>query len=1119
MDDLPKSDVEIFTEALSLPKSERAQFTEQACGGDSGLRKRVDALLNASEDVGEFLETPAPDTSTFKRSASATGAKPGDRIGHFKLLEQIGEGGCGVVFLAEQEEPFHRMVALKIIKPGMDTKSVIARFEAERQTLALMDHPNIAKVFDAGATESGHPYFVMELIRGVKITEYCDAFSLSTEERLKLFVQVCLGIQHAHQKGIIHRDIKPSNILVTQTAENSPLPVIIDFGIAKATTNQQLVDKTVFTAFEMLIGTPAYMSPEQAALSSVDLDTRTDIYSLGVLLYELLAGSTPFDTGELLKAGLDEIRRTIREEEPVRPSTRLSKMTDAELTQLAGKRRAEPPALIRTVRGDLDWIAMKTLEKDRSRRYESANGLMMDIQRYLANEPISARPPSNLYRFRKTVSRNKLLFASIAVITTLLVVSLVFVSLALKKERKALIESQQVTKFFQSMLNGVGSSVAHGRDRTMLLEILDQTAERVGKDLTDQPEVEAKLRTIMATLYNDLGNSAKGEEMARRALAIHEQVSGPNSLQSAAALNLLGAILMIERKVPEAERAHSAALAIRRPQLGDENVDTATSLNNLAETYRDERRLKEAEKMARKALEIRMRLLGGTHLDVADSLRNLALIEGYQSRWKEAEVKAQRVLDIRIKRLGEDRLVASALEDLAWIYSGMERFDESQKLNMRAIVIRDKLLGDSHPDVLRNLNSLGQLTMNRGDLPVASSLLKAVLSMQRGMLGATNDAALETICALAKSLQREGKASEAESEWREALGVGDTLWPKDKPERLYALRDFAETLENQRKWQEAEAVWRDSLVLWRDRGGAQEKDSMYTLRKLGISLEMAGKWPQAESVYREALGISRKNGDEDADALVDRDRVARSLMAQKKFVEAQEFLDQGLTSTFVTKPASLTLLISRVNLNGRQAQWQEAAADARLALQHQLTDHYRYHTLAALRAMAGDHAGYQEVCKTLITKFSDSPDPYVAERMVQDCLLLPDSGADLTVMDKLADKAVTVGVNTDGLPYFQACKAMVLYRSGNFADAVSWTTKAVDCPSDFAKAKAYAVMAMAHWRLRHADEAHAALAKGKALAPPADDLGESWVAWVMARISLDEASRLIDPKIYEEKTN
>jgi len=374
----------------------------------------------------------------------------------------------------------------------------------------------------------------MELVRGIKITEYCDQHSLATEERLKLFVQVCQAIQHAHQKGIIHRDIKPSNIMVTMTLEGAILPVVIDFGIAKATTNQRLTDKTLFTAFEMLIGTPAYMSPEQAVLTSVDVDTRTDIYSLGVLLYELLTGSTPFDTEKLLKAGLDEIRRVIREQEPVRPSTRLSKLAAADLTTLAQHRKSEPPTLIRAVRGDLDWIVMKALEKDRTRRYETANGLALDIQRYLANEAISARPPSKFYKLQKTVLRNKVLFASAGVIALLLVVGLIVVSVALARETQsrreadaASAKSQQITKFLEAMLNGVGPSVARGRDTTMLREILDETAERVGKEMSHQPEVEAELRTLLGKVYEQMGNPGRAEEMERAALAIHSKKFGP----------------------------------------------------------------------------------------------------------------------------------------------------------------------------------------------------------------------------------------------------------------------------------------------------------------------------------------------------------------------------------------------------------------------------------------------------------------------------------------------------------------------------------------------------------------------------------------------------------------
>ena len=423
----------LFEAARNLedPKARRA-FLDQACAGEPELRTRIEGLLEALSEGEVFFkeavrfELPRPVAPDPPAGAILDEVSPdeglGKRIGNYKLLQKIGEGGCGVVYMAEQERPVRRRIALKIIKLGMDTKSVIARFEAEQQALAMMDHPNIARVLDAGATETGRPFFVMELVRGVKITQYCDENNLDTRQRLELFIQTCQAIQHAHQKGIIHRDIKPSNVLVT-LHDGMPVPKVIDFGIAKA-IETRLTDKTLFTAFEQIIGTPAYMSPEQAEMSGLDIDTRSDIYSLGVLLYELLTSKTPFDPKELLEQGVDGMRRRLREQEPRRPSTMVTTLQGAELVATAKNRHAEPPKLVSMLSGDLDWIVMKSLEKDRRRRYETANGLAMDIRRHLDNAPVVARPPTRLYLIEKLIRRNKVLFSAGCAVGAALIIGL-----------------------------------------------------------------------------------------------------------------------------------------------------------------------------------------------------------------------------------------------------------------------------------------------------------------------------------------------------------------------------------------------------------------------------------------------------------------------------------------------------------------------------------------------------------------------------------------------------------------------------------------------------------------------------------------------------------------------
>ena len=419
---------------------------------------------------------PAAEEAKTEIVASVTD-QAGDKIGHYKLLQKIGEGGCGVVYMAEQEAPVRRRVALKVVKLGMDTKQVIARFAVERQALAMMDHPNIAKVLEAGATDTGRPYFVMELVRGIRITDYCDQNNLSTRERLDLFITVCQAIQHAHQKGIIHRDIKPSNILVT-LHDGVPVPMVIDFGIAKATGQQRLTDLTVFTAFEQFIGTPAYMSPEQAELSGLDIDTRSDIYSLGVLLYELLTGKTPFDSKALLAAGLDEMRRNIRDKEPMRPSAKLTTLEAGDLTTVAKCRRADPRKLIHQLRGDLDWIVIKALEKDRTRRYETTNEMARDIQRHLHNEPVVARPPSAAYRFQRLVRRNRLAFAAGTALFLVLLLGIIVSTWQAVRARRAERQAQEQAQRARDAANIAEQAKKVALEQTTVAETQRQRAEQ-----------------------------------------------------------------------------------------------------------------------------------------------------------------------------------------------------------------------------------------------------------------------------------------------------------------------------------------------------------------------------------------------------------------------------------------------------------------------------------------------------------------------------------------------------------------------------------------------------------------------------------------------------------------
>jgi tRNA A-37 threonylcarbamoyl transferase component Bud32/tetratricopeptide (TPR) repeat protein len=527
----------LFALALEKPAAERSAFLKIVCGDDQSLRQRLEALLAAHDAPDELSpkDKPAAVATMKLELADTPDEAVGTTIGRYKLMERLGEGGCGVVYVAEQTVPVRRRVALKVIKLGMDTKQVVARFEAERQALAMMDHPNIAKVLDAGTTETGRPFFVMELVRGIRITDYCDQNQLSTKERLDLFIKVCQAIQHAHQKGIIHRDIKPSNILVT-LHDGVPVPKVIDFGIAKATEGR-LTDNTVYTQLHQFIGTPAYMSPEQAEMSGLDIDTRSDIYSLGVLLYELLAGSTPFDANELLASGIDQMRKTIREKEPMRPSTKLATLQGDELTTTAKRRSVETSKLANLLRGDLDWIVMKCLEKDRTRRYETANGLAADLKRHLENEPVVARPPSAAYKFQKAFRRNKLACSAGAAVLLVLLLGVIGTTIGFLRSQAA---QRRATANFDQARAAVGDMLAVADDdlydlpgmQPLRAKLMQVAIDRY-QPMIKQSSAGPALRAELGRLYLEYGFAANeiGEDYTNivlpaynSALAIQRQL-------------------------------------------------------------------------------------------------------------------------------------------------------------------------------------------------------------------------------------------------------------------------------------------------------------------------------------------------------------------------------------------------------------------------------------------------------------------------------------------------------------------------------------------------------------------------------------------------------------------
>ncbi len=773
---LPTAD-DIFCAAIELAApAQRAAYIHSACSGDEKLLREVQELVEAYFQAGDFLEAPAGILTGAVESVLQEA--PGEIIGSYKLLEQIGEGGFAVVFMAEQQQPVRRKIAIKIIKAGMDTKQVVARFEAERQALAMMDHPSLAKVFDAGATQTGRPYFVMELVKGVPITRYCDEHDLNIGQRIDLFAQVCQAVQHAHQKGIIHRDIKPTNVLVS-THDDRPLAKVIDFGIAKA-TETRLTEKTLFTDFHQLIGTPAYMSPEQAD-GNLDIDTRSDVYSLGVLLYELLAGSPPFDPKELRSKAFAEMQRIIREVEPPTPSARIASQPLATQSAAALHRQSDLKRLPQQLRGELDWIVMRSLEKDRNRRYQTAAALADDLARYRADQPVEARRPSRRYRLKKFIRRNrKAVFASAAMALVVLI-GLVLSSIGFFEARRQAgiagrqaARSEQVTKVVQDMLAAAAPSAAMGRDTSLLREILDKTAIQVEKDLNDQPDVQAELRSIIGDTYFAIGRDKDAIDLHRKSLAYYREFDPGENATVAVALAKLAQDLRYVGKIEEAESLVRQSLGIWPKLRGEESPEMARTMSLLAIillSYGNPTKSADAEVAARQALSVQRRVLGSAHPETGHTLTRLALALLGQQKDGEAEIAAREAVSIYRQSFGEKSpQTAQALHVLSQTISARKP-QEAEVLERESLAMRrNELHGiENHPDLAYSLEHLAEVLARGDKLAEAEQLFREAWAIRQNVFGNDDPGTRWTLESLLDVLRREGKSAEAENLRRQFL--------------------------------------------------------------------------------------------------------------------------------------------------------------------------------------------------------------------------------------------------------------------------------------------------------------------------------------------------------------
>ena len=837
----------------------------------------------------ESLDTPA-DQATSGRTLP-------ERIGPYKILEILGQGGMGIVYLAEQETPIRRRVALKVIKLGMDTQEVIARFESERQALAMMNHPNIAQVHDAGTTERGAPYFVMEYVAGLPVADYCDKHRLSTRERLELFVPACRAIQHAHQKGIIHRDIKPSNLLVT-VQDGRPVPKIIDFGVAKA-TNQRLTEKTVFTQQGYLIGTPEYMSPEQAEMTGLDVDTTTDIYSLGVLLYELLVGALPFDPKTLRRAGFDEIRRMIREDEPPKPTTRLSGLGQL-AKEIAQKRRTDVDSLEREIGGDLEWIVLKAMEKDRTRRYPSSSELAADIERHLRHEAVSACPPSSAYRVRKFVRRHRvgvglavgavLLLAVFAITMTLQAQRIAREQVRTARERD---RAERVTAFLVSLFEASDPEKAKGHDVTAR-ELLDRGVVRLQGELKDEPQTRAALFHTIGLVFVALDRRDSAKAAFEQALQIRRSVAGADRLGLAETLKELGHIDADRGNLDRAEAEYREALIIRREALGDNSVKVADSLTNLGNIQWHRGQMREAEKLYRDAVSAAER--GGAPADDIARLQTAvaaALIQ--EDRLEEAiGILTESLAKLRQTRGPENNLVLNVMNNLSGAEFQAGRYEEAERFQRELLATRRKILGNDHYDVALALYNLGDTLTELGRYAEAEAALAESRDIWRRSLPQPHVQVAWALNDLAWPLREEGRLDEADKALREALVIFEKAPSSRSVDAAWAWQGLGEVALLRGQRAEAEKGFRAALKLRREAPGAGPEVVATSEAALGRLLCESGGTEEGERLLRTALDRRERSLPASHWSIAfTRSLLGRCLTAQKRFADAEPLLLNG----------------------------------------------------------------------------------------------------------------------------------------------------------------------------------------------------------------------------------